>query len=108
LADKDLVESIQKLVRNKKYLYTIHAGDRMTERRISVEKVEQALQSDLLEIIEDYPDDPRGPSCLALGATENGKLLHIHCTHPPGLAVITAYEPDEREWENGFRKRTGG
>lgn len=106
--DKALVDLIQELVRNREYLYTIHAGDRMTERQIAVEEVEQALLSDGVEVVEDYPDDPRGPSCLVLGFTRQGKPLHVHCTRPPGLAVITAYEPDVSEWEDDFRKRRGG
>jgi len=105
---KTLIDSIQELVSKREYLFTIHAGDRMTERHIAVEEVEQMLMSDGVEVIEDYPDDPRGASCLVLGVTGPGRPLHVHCTHPPGLAVITAYQPDASEWEDDFRKRRGG
>ena len=57
----------------------------MTERHIAVEEVEQALLSNRVEVVEDYPDDPRNPSCLVLGFTGQGRPLHAHCTHPPGL-----------------------
>ena len=105
---KALIDSIQELVGKREYLFTIHAGDRMTERHIAVEEVEQVLLNDGVEVIEDYPDDPRGASSLVLGVTGRGRPLHVHCTHPPGLVVITAYEPDAGEWEDSFRIRRGG
>ena len=47
-------------------------------------------------IIEDYPDDKYGPSCLLLGHTEAGRPLHIQCSYPsrPLIKIITLYEPD--------------
>ncbi|MCG2796835.1 MAG: hypothetical protein L6427_13430 [Actinomycetia bacterium] len=50
--DKALTDSIQELVRKREYLFTIHAGDRITERHIAVEEVEQALLSDRVEVVE--------------------------------------------------------
>lgn len=35
---------------------------------ITTEELEEALKT--CEIIEDYPDDPRGASCLILGLAE--------------------------------------
>ena len=57
------------------------------------------------EVIEDYPDDKYGPSCLILGYTRDGRLLHIQVTYPPEVKVITVYEPSQEEWNQGFRKR---
>lgn len=34
-------------------------------------------------IIEDYPDDKYGPSCLILGFTLAGRPLHSQCSYPP-------------------------
>lgn len=70
----------------------------MTKRHISVKEVEEALLSGGAEVIEDYPEDPRSPSCLILGMTEGGRTLHIQCTYPPNIALITAYEPKAEEW----------
>lgn len=52
------------------------------------------------EIIEDYPDDKYGPSCLVLGFTEQTRPLHIQCSYPsrPRLKIITDYEPDPELW----------
>jgi len=105
--EKALLEGIQARVKERDYRFTLHAGDRMTERHISIKKVEEALLSSGAEVIEDYPEDPRSPSCLVLGITKGGRLLHIQCTYPPNVAVITAYEPKSEEWID-WRIRKGG
>ena len=58
------------------------------------------------EIIEYYPDDKYGPSCLILGHTRLGRPLHVQCSHPSKalIKVITLYEPDPSKWV-GFRER---
>ena len=58
------------------------------------------------EIIEDYPEDTRGHSCLILGRGRDGRPIHIVCTPKDEyLAVITAYIPDEAQWSKDFRTR---
>lgn len=96
--EKTLIEGILARVNERDYRFTLHAGDRMTERHISVREVEEALLSDSAEVIEDYPEDPRSPSCLVFGITKNGRPLHIQCTYAPNVAVVTAYEPKADEW----------
>ncbi len=105
--EKALLEAIQAKVKERDYRFTLHAGDRMTERHIAVREVEEALLSSSAELIEDYPEDPRSPSCLILGITESGQPLHIQCTYAPNVAVITAYEPKAEEWIE-WKIRRGG
>ena len=52
------------------------------------------------EIVEDYPDDKYGPSCLIFGYTQAGKPLHIQCSYPSRtlVKIITIYEPDADRW----------
>ena len=52
------------------------------------------------EIIEDYPHDKYGPSCLVLGFTLSQRPLHIHCSYPmrPIIKIITLYEPEPSRW----------
>jgi hypothetical protein len=58
------------------------------------------------EIIEDYPEDARGRSCLILGEGRNGRPIHIVCSPKDEyLAIITAYIPDEAQWSKDFRTR---
>jgi Domain of unknown function (DUF4258) len=72
--------------------------------RVRGEEVVEALLNG--EIIEEYPEDKYGPSCLALGWTRAGRPLHVQCSLPPTVWVITLYEPDAQEWIN-FRTRQG-
>lgn len=41
-------------------------------KTITLQDMEEALVSEEAEIIEDYPNDPRGHSCLILGFTKEG------------------------------------
>jgi len=101
------LEDIRIRIEKQEYYFTLHAADRMIERHISVREVEEAMLSDLAEIIEDYPEDVRGSSCLVLGMTKGGRPIHVQITYPPEIAVVTVYEPRAEEWMD-WRKRTGG
>jgi hypothetical protein len=58
------------------------------------------------EIIEDYPEDVRGHSCLILGYGEGSRAIHVVCSPKDEyLAIITAYLPDEDEWPDNFKVR---
>lgn len=80
--------------------FSLHATDQTILRGIRVSEIREAIQSG--EIIEDYPDDKYGPSCLILGFTISGRPLHIQCSDPerPLVKIITAYEPAQGEWIN--------
>lgn len=81
------------------YLFTEHAARRTLQRRISREEIEQAIVR--CEIIEVYPDDKYGPSCLLLGVTDDGRVLHILVSYPPPVVkIVTVYEPDPDEWDD--------
>jgi uncharacterized protein DUF4258 len=74
------------------------------ERMITVNEVRRIVQTG--EVIEDYPEDARGHSCLIIGLGETGRPVHVVCAPKTDfLAIITAYLPDEREWHNGFKRR---
>ena len=58
------------------------------------------------EVIEEYPKDARGHSCLLLGFGDQGRPIHVVCApREDYLAIITAYLPDTHAWSNDFRKR---
>ncbi|OGJ93658.1 MAG: hypothetical protein A2487_02385 [Candidatus Raymondbacteria bacterium RifOxyC12_full_50_8] len=100
-----LIEEIRTKIRRRHYELSKHAVDVSIIRNISMRELEEAVASKS-EIIEDYPDDKYGPSCLILGFTGSGRPLHLHCSYPtrPIIKVITLYEPDTSIWIE-FRKR---
>src|SRR6266496_2527297 len=98
-----LDEIRQKIARNA-FEFSKHATDQAILRNIMVDEIHQAILSG--EIIEDYPNDKYGPSCLLLGFTQAGRPLHIQCSYPARslLKIITVYEPGPTEWAD-YRKR---
>jgi len=89
-----------------KILFLPHAVQQMArpERMISTAEVRQIL--DTGEIIEDYPDDPRGHSCLLLGHGNERRPIHVVCAPKAEyLAIITAYLPSPDAWTDDFRTR---
>ena len=71
---------------------------------ISVQEVRRVVLRG--EIVEDYPEDARGRSCLMLGTGEAGRKIHVVCApRAEYLAIITAYVPETDEWDSGFRIR---
>ena len=95
----DMLEEIQTKILGRQYEFSKHAVDQSIVRDISVAEMEGAI-SGRIEVVEDYPDDKYGPSCLILGFTKAGRPLHLQCSYPsrPLIKVITLYEPDPDLW----------
>jgi hypothetical protein len=64
-----------------------------------VAEVEDAIAG-RSEVIEDYPEDKYGPSCLILGYTKGGRPLHVQCSYAsrPLIKIITLYQPNPDQW----------
>ena len=97
---------IQLKVIQDKFEFSRHAVDQSIIRNISVQEIREALNNNA-KIIEDYPKDKYGPSCLILGFTKAHRPLHIQCSYPsrPVLKIITLYEPDPVKWINLEKRR---
>ena len=101
------IDGIRGKIRSRRYEFSKHAVDRTIIRDISVAEVEDAIVN-RSEVIEEYPEDKYGPSCLLLGFTKTGRPLHLQCSHPsrPLVKIITLYEPDPDLWiDFRIRKR---
>jgi hypothetical protein len=100
-----MLEEIQGKILRRQYEFSKHAVDQSIIREISIVEMVEAI-SGRGEIIEDYPEDKYGPSCLILGFTKTGRPLHIQCSYPirPLIKIITLYEPDPDLWVD-FRMR---
>jgi len=89
----------------KRILFLPHAARQMAqpERMISTAEVRAVIANG--EIIEDYLDDARGHSCLMLAFVAE-RPLHVVCAPKDDyLVIITAYLPNDQEWEENYRKR---
>ena len=100
---------VLKLVREaaqKKILFLPHAVSQMShpDRMISISEVREVITGG--HVVEDYPSDPRGHSCLLGGDTSEKRHVHVVCSPKDDyLAIVTAYIPSEDDWERGFRRR---
>jgi hypothetical protein len=101
---QNIIDDIRKKFAESQFEFSKHAVDRMLLREITIREIHEAIRSGL--VIEDYPQDKYGPSCLILGFTDSNRPLHIQCSYPtrPLIKVITVYEPDPAEWI-GFEER---
>ncbi|MBI4653438.1 MAG: DUF4258 domain-containing protein [Nitrospirae bacterium] len=101
----NLVDQIRRAA-TKRIIYTAHAVDEMNaeDELISVEEVRQVVFNG--EIIEDYPEDKRGHSCLMFAMPDTKRPVHIVCAPKEEyLAIITAYIPSLEKWQEDFKKR---
>jgi len=91
------IDWIKQQVNAGNYQLSLHAMERASTRGIDPLEAKEALLDG--EIIEDYPEDKRGYSCLVYGKSHLGKDIHVSCGQAfDMLWVITVYEPDEAEW----------
>ncbi len=101
----EILQFIQSQIRAKNYRLSAHAESEREADQITNAEIVEAILSVQAEILENYPTDPRGASCLVLGFTNENQPVHVVC----GLArevviVITVYRPNASEWID-WRKR---
>ena len=99
------IHLIIKETAQKRILYTTHALKQMNseKRLILTKEIENKIFNG--HIIEDYPEDKRGYSCLINGKIDS-RPVHVVCAPKDEyLAIITAYIPETNKWDKEFSKR---
>jgi len=102
------IEEIKKKIRNDEYQISFHAEKERYAEDISIDNMEKAILNG--QILEDYPDDPRGPSCLILGYSQD-RPIHIVCgytSYKDWVRIITVYIPKKPKWINEKIRCKGG
>jgi hypothetical protein len=101
------IEKEIRALRGGRLLFLPHAVRQMArpDRMISTQEVREVVEQG--EIVEDYPEDARGHSCLMPGFGLDHRPVHVVCA-PKGeyLAIITAYLPDPNDWNADFKTRS--
>ena len=84
-----------------------HGYDELAEDHIIVRDLVGSLSD--AELLEDYPDFPKGPCALVLQRDRNGEPVHVVWGIPKGertpAVLVTAYRPDPEKWTKDFRSR---
>ena len=98
------LESVSISVKEERINWKKHALIRMFERNISRQEVKCAILKG--EVIEDYSEDYPFPSVLIAYVPGNHRPLHVVVSYSDNHChIITAYEPDTKNFDNNFKKR---
>lgn len=98
------LEDIKSLIRNNRYVYSVHAETERKADELTFTQIEEALLSGM--ILEQYPDTGRGESCLVIGFAGETPI-HIVCGwHGNRVALITVYIPSPPKFIDPWTRGT--
>jgi len=103
------IAEIRAAVEAGRWFMSQHAAERAKMRYIEDESLARLIAEG--EVIEDYPEDPRGPSALVLTWDEGRCPMHAVCAFDPdgSLVIITVYTPKPPKWlDERTRNPKGG
>lgn len=106
MSDSHTFEEVKLAIGGSRVLVSGHASQEAAEDALTLDEIEAVTLRG--EAIEDYPQDPRGRSCLVLGRTPSGAPVHAlwgHDAQSGHAILITVYRPDPARWDEGFRAR---
>ncbi|NCJ06100.1 DUF4258 domain-containing protein [Synechococcales cyanobacterium C] len=101
----DILQRVREAA-DKRLLFLPHTIRQMArpDRMIATTEVEAVVITG--EVIEDYPEDARGHSCLILGYGRDDRAIHVVCAPKDEyLAILTAYLPNPNQWTLDFKGR---
>lgn len=93
-SEKDIIKFIRKSIKKSNYLIKKHARERASVRGISMYDIREALLFG--DIIENYPEDKRGHSCLIEGCCKGQKIRIVCGISTEVLAIITVFKPNKK------------
>jgi len=104
------LREIQELIRHGNYEFSVHAQQERLEEHLDLTEIETALIG-TAELLEEYPNDPRGESCLVLafiGTRPIHVVLGWASRKQDGskrLRMITVYVPILPKWVDARTRR---
>jgi hypothetical protein len=104
---QNIRDQIDGLIRTSNVRVSEHGYDELAEDGLTAREI--ILGFGNAELIEEYPDYPKGPCILVLQRDRNDKPVHVVWGIPKGYTepavLITAYHPDPSRWNSDFMKR---
>ncbi len=97
-------EFIRDEIAKQTYEISLHADDERIADGLTISQLEIALSD--CRIIENYPDDPRGESCLVSGFTSGRTPVHVVCgkNRSGHLILVTVYIPTMPKWTDPYTR----
>ena len=100
-------ERIRALVDRREVRVSDHGYDELAADGILVREVLAGVEK--AQVLEDYPEYPKGPCVLVLQRDEAGAPIHVVWGIAKGkmspAVLVTAYRPDPDRWTEDFRRR---
>lgn len=98
------LEEIKTKIERNEFILSQHAHEERQAESINIDDIKTAALNG--EIIESYPEDKRGVSCLLLGYS-NVRPIHIVCgkAKTGWLKIITVYIPGPPKWITPKQRR---
>ena len=98
------IEKIRQTCADGRIKWTAHTLERMQERGIEPTDVINCVKNG--KIIEQYPQAYPYPACLILGKKTDNTYIHVVLGYGMDFIwIVTAYEPDEDEWQSDLSER---
>ena len=99
------LEWIVSCVKRENYFFSQHADEERMNDNLTIKEIEESLLQGM--ILETYPNDRRGSSCLVVGFTQKGKPIHTVCGQSgDALVVITVYIPTPPKFITPYERGT--
>jgi hypothetical protein len=100
-------DRIRALVGRREVRISDHGYDELASDGILVREVIAGVER--AQLLEDYPEYPKGPCVLVLQRDEAGGPIHVVWGIAKGKAspavLVTAYRPDPQRWAEDFQRR---
>ena len=100
-------ERVLELIARRSVRVSDHGYDELAADGILVREV--LAGAERAQVLEDYPDYPKGPCVLVLQRDEDGKPIHVVWGIPKGqdapAVLVTGYRPDPERWRDDFQSR---
>lgn len=90
-------------LKEDRYWFSEHADKERMNDNLTISEVEESIIQG--SVLEAYPDDKRGSSCLVVGFTKDGKPIHSVCGRNDNiLVIITVYIPAPPKFINPYER----
>ncbi|MCY4515513.1 MAG: DUF4258 domain-containing protein [Candidatus Tectomicrobia bacterium] len=102
------INEIKQCIIKERYEFSFHAQQERLADDLDITDIETAILNG--EMLEDYPDDPRGESCLLLGYVGENPLhivagwSRMKFSDQKALRIITVYVPQPPKWQTPRRR----